>query len=836
VKTATRLRHPRIRNTDYEALARGAGDPGRLIGYRTERRSLLRWLGRVGPLATPSLLILGPSGSGKTRLAQVALSHARRQGGVACRGACELTQGPFSPLVEALRGVVEGTAPPEVRRQLSSCLARRSDLTELVGIYADPVSRLTPEEVGRTSIFQALAQACFALSASGPALLVVEDCQWADDLTLEFLRYLVTRARVHSLKILLTCRNEPSGEIPARVLDLADALHKTDGLLRMALGGVSTAETDSLIRSIYPKNSFSQKLKSGVVQATSGNPTAILSALHLFESEGVIYREGDTWRERRSPRGQTAPGELYDSLVERLERLSPDVVRVLRLAALSGNSAEKDLLQQASGLPRVRFMRAVGVLTRIHGVLHQIDEHCEFTSDQVAQTVRRRIGSAAPALHACLADAIETIRQEGSAKWTEALAEHRLKAGDVERALPSLMEAGEHCARFGSHDRALHFYERAVEEIQKLGTPSGALGTRMRVLRKVAESRAALKAWSASEEAYRELIDLARNGRNRMAEGKALEGLGRNCARRKEYGQALKHYELALQLFLEQDDALDQCTVLSDMGSVYLELGKWQDLERTYVSAIAIARDRGYTTQIAGMAMNRAIMFAMKGRHDKAAQAFGQCLSLNQRLGRNEAAISCLINLGKCAADSGDTRTAKHNYLLALRQSRRRYDTQREAIARLNLSEVFLLENRPDLCQRCCEEALRQFEEIGHRVGIADANRILGCAAQQRGDHYTAFTCLEKSISCNRQTGYRLGEAESLRDYGRFLVLADQESGSGREHLAEAHTIFSELGISREVEAIDDLLGTTKREPAPSERDGGSGPPPVQEPVPSGVI
>ena len=234
--------------------------------------------------------------------------------------------------------------------------------------------------------------------------------------------------------------------------------------------------------------------------------------------------------------------------------------------------------------------------------------------------------------------------------------------------------------------------------------------------------------------------------------------------------------------------------------------------------------------------MNRAMRHAMRGDYGRATRDFERCLALNRRLDRREATLSALINLGKCRADAGDTQAAKRHYLSALRLASRHYDTQREAIARLNLSEILLAEGRLDLCQQTCSQALSRFEEIDHRIGIADASRILGRTAQKRGDHYGAFNLLEKSIAHNLAAGYRLGEAEARRDYGRYLDQTSPGSATGREQMQEAREIFRELGVEKEVEGLDCILGGSERrerEPVAMEHDGRSGPPPVQKPVPS---
>ena len=813
---ALALKQPRVQQADFESVARQGGNSPDVFGYRSERRSLFRWIDGIHRKPGTPMVVTGPTGSGKTRLARAAAGRAQEQKLVVCLGACEATHGPFSPFVEALREALEQDLPRTVRDHLASCIARRPELAELLGQGRDPTSYLSPDAVGKGSLFQAVAQACLLLSASGPALIVAEDIHLADDLALEFVKYLIVRARVHRLLILITCRTEASGKLPERLQPIVESIHRSHGLARMTLGGLNDSEAEALIRSVYGNNLFSADLKQGLMQATAGNPSAIIEALKLFETQGIIYREGAVWRERRGAAARTDTFELYDSLVDRLQTLSPEIVRLLRLAALSGHSVDPAILEAASGLPRVRFVRSLGVLTRIHGVLSALDQHYEFTSDRIRETVVQRIPKdAARWLHGCLGDALETLCAETRHEIVEPLAEHRLRAGDIERALPCLLEAGDRAARFCSDKEALQFYDKARAALNEPALSGNCNGQLPKVLKRQGETCTRLSRWEDAESCFRSLMGLGSKTGDRLKVAQALRGLGRICAKRKEYDQALEHFQLSLQEFLAADDAYGECEVLTAMGAIYLEQGRWKDLERTYESALKIAREHGCLEKIVAMAQNTAVVYGVRGHRERARRAFQQCLELNRRLGRWDGVVKSLTNLGNCCAHDGDPVSAKHHYLSAIRLARRRYDIDREAVAKANLAEVLLAEGNARLCEKSCEDALRQFVEIDHKVGIAGANRLLGGAAALRGDHYTAFTRLEKSIAIHKDTGHLLGEAESRRDYGRFLMRTERGSATGREQLMRSKSIFLDLGAIQEVASIDEILESEKaREPA----------------------
>ena len=168
------------------------------------------------------------------------------------------------------------------------------------------------------------------------------------------------------------------------------------------------------------------------------------------------------------------------------------------------------------------------------------------------------------------------------------------------------------------------------------------------------------------------------------------------------------------------------------------------------------------------------------------------------------------MNIGKCLADCADYEEAKKYYTACLKMARKHYDLQLEASVQLNLSEILMAEGALRESRAMCEKAQKRFEEIDHRMGTADASRILGCLAARREDNESADAYFEKSIAMNEEIGYTLGEAEARRDYAGFLR-SRGSSDLSLEMFAKAREIFSKLGVKKEVEHIDCLIVENRR-------------------------
>ena len=165
-----------------------------------------------------------------------------------------------------------------------------------------------PEDADRHDVFTRLAEAL--RDPSRPFLLVLEDAHWADDATLDLIRYL--GRRVHRLRalVLVTYRAEDvTGPHPLRVVigDVASAA----GIRRIDLSPLTLGAVRSLVGE-------EREDADEVYAVTGGNP--------FFVTE-VIAAGGDA-----------VPRSVHDAVLSRMARLSRAARESLDVVAIAGPS------------------------------------------------------------------------------------------------------------------------------------------------------------------------------------------------------------------------------------------------------------------------------------------------------------------------------------------------------------------------------------------------------------------------------------------------------------------------------------------------------------------
>ena len=244
-----------------------------LVGRQPEWRRLLdAWRAAAG--GNPHLLLLaGEAGIGKTRLAEELLAWISRQGLAGAAAHCYAAEGAltYAPVAAWLRA-------PALQKRLSAL--EMPWLTEIARLAPDllagrrDVPRPGPltERWQRQRLFEALAR---VMCAPGePLLLLLDDLQWCDRDTLEWLHYLLRFDPQARLLVLGTVRTEdvtPDHPLNA----LVSAVRQTEQLAELTLGPLSAAETASLAAHMT-KQSLTPRQHAWLHQESEGNPLFVV--------------------------------------------------------------------------------------------------------------------------------------------------------------------------------------------------------------------------------------------------------------------------------------------------------------------------------------------------------------------------------------------------------------------------------------------------------------------------------------------------------------------------------------------------------------------------------
>lgn len=370
-----------------------------------ERQAPLEQLGSARELAISdggqTVLVSGEAGIGKTRLIETFADALPAETPVHW-GGCEALfaarpLGPLFDIAEQLGG--------ELAKLLLSGADNHRIYSEFLALM------VKPEFAG--------------------AVFVMEDVHWADDATMDFLKFVGRRISKSRCLLVASFRDDEIGAEHPLHFVLGDLPGNSTVRIRL-----DTLSLDA----IAELGAGDKRKAQEILQVTGGNP--------FFVQE--LLSSGDAG----------IPATVSDAILAKAARLSPDARKVLNLVSVVPGKCEIRFLESAFGnaVDLLDQCAAIGLLT--------VDREFAAFNHELA---RLAIEDALPAgqrnkWHTHMLDALRQYRPDAAAR----LAHHADMSGDANAVLVYAPPAATQAARLGAHREAVTLYRLALNNADTL--------------------------------------------------------------------------------------------------------------------------------------------------------------------------------------------------------------------------------------------------------------------------------------------------------------------------------------------------------------------------------
>lgn len=435
--------------------------------------------------------LIGEPGIGKTTLLESFLQSVDPRGAadprqppvLIARGHCVDQHGegePYLPLLEAVGGLCRGPYSQSMIRLLRHHAP--AWLVQLPGLFQpEEVDALERRIAGgnRERMLRDLASFVEALPL--PLVLVVEDLHWSDAATLDVLRMMARRrdpARVLAIgtyrPVDATLRNQPLRDT---YLDL-----RTRGECRdLWLQPLTVDAVTQYLEARLPGLDEVRDVATTLYRRTDGNPLFLVNVADSLLSDGIIARDGDTWRLRGSidDIAVAVPAGLRQMIAAQVERLDPFDLSILEAASLVGRSFSAALVAATITADVVAVEESLDRLARLGQILgrdgesawpdgtragayrfsHALDQG--VVAERLSPSHRRR-------LHGRIGERLDRGFGQRSDEIAAILAFHFESSEEPQRAVPFLLTAAELALRHGGGYEAIAFLRRALTLVDEV--------------------------------------------------------------------------------------------------------------------------------------------------------------------------------------------------------------------------------------------------------------------------------------------------------------------------------------------------------------------------------
>lgn len=766
-----------------------------LVGRQAEwARLRSAWSeGARGPLHFA--LITGEAGIGKSRLAEELLGFARAQGLATARSRAYAAEGRLSlaPVSEWLRS--PGFRPHaarldhvwlvELARVVPEILAERRDL-----------SRPAPmTEFGdRLRLFEALARA--VLRAPQPFLLVIDDLQWCDQETLEWLHFLSRFDPGTRGLVLGTARSEElQAHQPLAVL--LRHLEETARLTEIRLQPLDAAESARLAAQVA-NHDLDVESATRLYRETEGNPLFVVETMRA----GTVGAKHSAVDDRAS---SELPPRIHATISGRLAQLSTRARETAATAAVIGRAFGLDVLSGAGG-PEEEVVRGLDELAAKGIVREHAPNTYDFTHDKLREVaygsisvLQRRL------LHRRVAQALEAAHASNLDAVSAPIAAHYEQAGLSEAAIPFYLRACTVARAVYANEEAVALIQRGLTLLRSLPESPERDAWDLEFQLALAPIYRVTKGFAAPEleHVLSRALRLCDDVGSDAQRAQVLYGMQSLCVVQGRLQEVERLTDETARLFRKAEGGEVPRSVFAMLAGARLQLGRFQD-------AVDLAEELLRTSdshQLQRLQESQGLNYAVIARAWQSHALW--CLGLPQSaLLLGQEAVTLAREL-----DQPFNQTLAATYLALLQQLCGDASAFRQqADAALGLATTFKApyyrawafvlvayadavdHPEPGRVSRL-REAIEAFKKTGARLRLPYFLALLAESCFRAGQHDIGLGVVDEALGEAAARGERFWDADLHRVRGELLLASGAEDGAGERAFRSA------LEIARQQQA-----------------------------------
>lgn len=377
----------------------------KIIGRDSETKVIIDEYKRVVDGQFRCLFILGLPGVGKTRLIQELHQPIVKRGGYFTLGKFDVHQRniPYSALIRALRDLVRTFLTEDNERMtywrfkiVKAVGGNGRVLTDVIPeleILIGPqpeVKQLPPME--QLNRFRDVLDRFLTSLANrdNPLVIFIDDLQWCDTASLEFLANTLANHRDHPYLFLLGayCQNEIDSSHPLSKM-IQNVKQNRWPLKEIRLKPLKPEHCHEMVSYILEvPQSQTELLADFICTLSEGNPLFATEVLSYLYGEGLLFpdRDGQWCWDIDGIRQLSLPADVFALFEEKVEKLPPEVTHLLKYCACMGNTFFPADVSVVLDSPPVEIYRLLNPALRT-GLLAEDKNRMQFIHDRVQEAL-----------------------------------------------------------------------------------------------------------------------------------------------------------------------------------------------------------------------------------------------------------------------------------------------------------------------------------------------------------------------------------------------------------------------------------------------------------------
>jgi tetratricopeptide (TPR) repeat protein len=736
------------------------------VGREAELALLKDALAQASAGRGSAWLVGGESGVGKSRLLDELRIRASVRGALVLRG----------------QGVAEGGLPYQLWRDPVRRLVLSSDLTDIeASILKEIVPDIdvllrravpdAPELDGRAQQQQlSLTIADLFKRQRQPVLLLLEDLQWAAE-SLEPLKQLNWLAAGLPLLIVSSYRDDERPDLPQELLVMRT----------MRLGRLSREAIVELSASMLGDAGRQPEIVELLQRETEGNA--------FFMAEVVRALAGEAGRLTEVGRARLPEtvftGELRRVMQRRLQRVPPDALELLKLAAVAGRLLDFRILHRVAPPIALNLDDWLTICANT-AVLEVIDGQWRFSHDKIREALLADLTEAErPILHRRVGEALEA-EYPNHKPLAAVLVEHWHTAGDVDKVVHYTLLAVEQMLNVSAFREAQTLIERGLSVLNGRSDADAKLA---RMLKLLGDTFSSLGNYEQADAHYDQSLALAQTLADAALEADTMVSRASMLEQQGNLAEAARYATQSLALYRQLEDRQGTALSLEILGHVTYGQDNYPSARDYYEKSLALYQEGSNQWGIAKSLNNLGNVLFRHGEHVAARDYYERSLALCYQMGNRRGIAIRLNNLGNLAYMGRDAASARDYFEKSLALCNEIGDRQGIADTSTTLGDVCLLVGDLAGARSNYERSLALCRELGHLGDTAVNLRNLGWLSAVEGDDTAAHAYCAQSLAASVELDSPVNVLAAMVGYARVYLSSRPERSAELVGLIEAHAV-----------------------------------------------
>jgi len=682
----------------------------------------------------------------------------------------------------------------QLDEKLKDILPPLHDLLSL-NVEDEEYINLEPQQK-RERTFEAIRDLLIRDSQNNPLILAIDDLQWIDKTSEEFLTYLI--GWLANARILLMLLYRP---------EYAHLWASKSYYSQISVDQLSTSTSAELVQSILEEGEVVSELKELITTRGGGNPLFMEEFTHTLLENGSIQKKDHKYVLSTKASDIKVPDTIQGIISARMDRLEENLKRTMQVASVIGRDFAYRILQTITGmreelksyllnLQGLEFIYEKSLFPELEYIFkHALTQEVAYNS----LLLKRR-----KEIHEKIGKAIEEVYPDRLEEFYEMLAHHYSRSENSEKAYRYLKLSGDKAVLSYSVWEAFRFGKEAIQVLNKEPETEENKRKHMEVRLLMVFPMMGLAYPEDSFQILQEGERLARELGDERSLAILYGSIGVYYSLQGDSIQGIKYAEKAFQEAEKIQDIELAAPVGFDLCVSYVLGGEFWKTVEVAPRVLALLESTQRESENFGRGFNvYSAVLSWYGIAMGWLGNFEEGLALCEKGLRFALEIDNLYSIGLAEfyygavfIAKGDGKDGIEHFQNAIRCAEEGQIVVLSGLVWTQLGWGYYLLGELETARKHIERGLEIQRDVGISTQLSLHYWSQSIVHLDSGDLENARSCVEEALKLSQKNNEKHAEGMSLTLLGRILGKADvSQSSKAEEHILEGIRILDELRL-----------------------------------------